>query len=66
MAQDVLYGRLLAMDNIEIEYFGKPAHASMAPWEGVNALDAMVQAITSLGLMRQQILPTDRYINSQS
>ncbi|KAK4513803.1 uncharacterized protein ATC70_005809 [Mucor velutinosus] len=60
MAQDMLYGRLLALDNVKIEYFGKPAHASTAPWEGVNALDAMVQAITSLGLMRQQILPTDR------
>ncbi|CEP07549.1 hypothetical protein [Parasitella parasitica] len=62
MAQDALYGRLLAMDNVEIEYFGKPTHATMAPWEGVNAMDAIVQAITSLGLMRQQMLPTDNYL----
>jgi metal-dependent amidase/aminoacylase/carboxypeptidase family protein len=48
------------MDNLDIKYIGKPAHASMAPWEGINALDAMVQAITSIGLMRQQILTTDR------
>lgn len=32
-----------------------------SPWEGVNALDAMVQAWANIGMLRQQLKPTDRY-----
>ncbi|CAG8691567.1 19810_t:CDS:10 [Cetraspora pellucida] len=42
------------------QYFGKPSHASGAPWEGINALDAIVSAYNSIGLLRQQNLPTNR------
>lgn len=45
---------------LTIEYIGKPAHAMVAPWEGINALDAVTLLHTSLGLLRQQIMPTDR------
>ncbi|KAI8643331.1 hypothetical protein BD408DRAFT_431547 [Parasitella parasitica] len=48
MAQDVMYRGMLAMDNVEIEYFHKPAHASMASWKGVYALDAIRQINNSL------------------
>ncbi|CAG8500052.1 20496_t:CDS:2, partial [Dentiscutata erythropus] len=38
------FGRFIALNSVGVEYFGKPAHASGAPWEGVNALDAIVAA----------------------
>jgi amidohydrolase len=36
------------------EFFGRAAHASTAPAQGVNALDALIQTFTSIGLLRQQ------------
>jgi len=57
---DAAYMNVLAIDNIELEYHGKNAHAAAAPWEGVNALDAMILAFNAISAMRQQILPTDR------
>ncbi len=47
----------LALEELTVEFTGRAAHASGAPWEGVNALDAMVQLFVSVGLWRQQ-LPT--------
>ncbi|KAJ5818114.1 hypothetical protein N7474_003705 [Penicillium riverlandense] len=41
-------------------YEGVSAHASAAPWEGVNALDAVVAAYNNISMLRQQIQPTDR------
>ncbi|CAB4433646.1 unnamed protein product [Rhizophagus irregularis] len=49
-----------ALESWDIEYFGRNAHAAGIPWEGINALDAMVLAYNNIGLLRQQILPTDR------
>ena len=45
---------------ITIEYIGKEAHAMATPWDGVNALDAITIFHTSIGLLRQQIMPSDR------
>ncbi|CAL1544856.1 unnamed protein product [Lymnaea stagnalis] len=44
----------------KVTYHGKPAHASAFPWEGVNALDAAVQAYNGISALRQQIKPTSR------
>ena len=41
-------------------YTGRAAHAAAYPWEGVNALDAVVTAYTSVGQLRQQMKPTWR------
>ncbi|GBC10389.1 hypothetical protein RclHR1_00960006 [Rhizophagus clarus] len=49
-----------AVESYNIEYFGRNAHAAGIPWEGINALDAMVLAYNNIGLLRQQIKPTDR------
>lgn len=38
-----------------VEFFGKPAHASGCPSEGLNALDAIVLFFSSIGLLRQQL-----------
>jgi amidohydrolase len=38
-----------------VEFFGKTAHASGNPEEGVNALDAIVAFFSNIGLLRQQL-----------
>lgn len=48
-------GKSLAMDAIQFEYFGKAAHAAASPYEGVNALDAVLLLFQSIGLLRQQL-----------
>ncbi|KAG0251714.1 hypothetical protein BG011_007427 [Mortierella polycephala] len=57
---DVVYPAFLALDTVEVEYFGKASHASTSPWEGINALDAAILAYTNIGLMRQQMRPNQR------
>ena len=47
----------LAIGAWDVTFRGKPSHAALAPWEGVNALDAMTVAHTALGLLRQQLPP---------
>lgn len=49
-----------AIATCTITYRGKPAHAAASPWEGANALDALVLAHSAIGLLRQQLRPTDR------
>jgi len=53
-------GTSLAIQAIEVEYTGHTAHASAAPWEGQNALDAAVIAYQSVAVLRQQIKPDHR------
>jgi amidohydrolase len=53
-------GACLAVAHFDVYFTGKEAHASAAPWEGVNALDAMTIAQVSLGLLRQQLPPGDQ------
>lgn len=50
----------LAVDHFDVSYEGKEAHASAAPWEGVNALDALTIAQVAVGLLRQQLRPGDQ------
>jgi amidohydrolase len=52
--------KALAITHLSVEFTGKDAHASSAPWEGVNALDAFVQLYTAVSTFRQQMLPTDK------
>ncbi|MFJ6852937.1 amidohydrolase [Streptomyces sp. NPDC091271] len=47
----------LAIGAWDITYRGRPAHAALAPWEGVNALDALTVAQSAIGLLRQQLPP---------
>jgi amidohydrolase len=46
---------LLALEDVEVEFRGVAAHASGNPWQGKNALDALVILFTSIGLWRQQL-----------
>ncbi len=44
----------------KIEFFGKTAHASGSPDKGLNALDAIVVAYTSMNSLRQHLRPDGR------
>ena len=48
----------IACAPIRIVFKGKASHASSAPHNGINALDAMILVFNSIGLLRQQ-LPQD-------
>ena len=45
----------LAITEVKIEFFGKPAHASACPEKGINALDAVIQTFVAINAMRQHI-----------
>lgn len=50
----------LACSSLDVEFFGRPAHAAAQPYEGINALDAMILAFTSINSLRQHIKPEAR------
>jgi amidohydrolase len=50
----------LAVSHFDVTFEGLEAHASAAPWEGVNAGDAMTLAQVALGLARQQFRPGEQ------
>jgi amidohydrolase len=51
---------IIAVTQFRAAYTGKEAHASAYPFLGVNAADALVVAQTAIGLLRQQLRPSDR------
>ena len=55
-----LTGSCLAVAHFDVRYTGREAHASAAPWEGVNAQDALTVAQVAIGLLRQQLPPGDQ------
>ncbi|MBI3454710.1 MAG: M20 family metallopeptidase [Candidatus Rokubacteria bacterium] len=55
-----LWRPTLGLLKVKVEYFGKAAHASAAPWKGVNALNAVIGLFNALDAMRQQIRPDAR------
>lgn len=57
---DVVDPQFLAIQSYVVEYHGQEAHAAGAPQQGINALDAFVQAYNNVATLRQQMLPTDR------
>ena len=57
---DASYANILSLTEVAITYEGKSAHASAYPWEGINALDAAVQAYVNISTMRQQCKPAWR------
>ena len=45
----------LASYRLKVKFLGKASHAAAAPFEGINALDAMIQLFVNIGLLRQQL-----------
>jgi amidohydrolase len=50
----------LASEDVDVTFRGLQAHAASDPWQGRNALDALVLLFSSIGLWRQQLPPTAR------
>jgi amidohydrolase len=50
----------LASEDVVVVFKGLAAHASSDPWEGRNALDALIALFVSVGLWRQQLPPDCR------
>jgi amidohydrolase len=57
---DTVDPSFLAVTHLQVEYFGIESHAAFAPEEGINALDAAVQAYVGISMWRQALLPTDK------
>lgn len=49
---------LLANDPVDIEFFGKAAHAAGSPEDGINALEAVIQVFNQINALRLN-LPKD-------
>jgi amidohydrolase len=45
----------LAFSDLKLEFFGKPAHAAMAPEDGINALDACIITFVNVNALRQHV-----------
>ena len=53
--RDMVGCMLLASEDVDVTFTGKAAHAAGEPWEGRNALDAVVLLLSAIGLWRQQL-----------
>ena len=51
---------MLALGPVSFEFHGKPSHASAAPEEGRNALDALILAMCGINALRQQMKSSSR------
>jgi amidohydrolase len=49
-----------AIQALKVEFLGRNAHAAALPWQGLNALDALVQAYNGISMLRQQMTPDSR------
>lgn len=45
----------LACISLDVEFFGKPAHAAAQPQKGINALEALILAFNGINSLRQHI-----------
>jgi amidohydrolase len=52
---DTVVTEALALQGIEVEFFGKPSHAAGRPEAGINALEAMILSFNSINSLRQHI-----------
>ena len=50
----------LAISVMDVEFFGRSAHAAASPWLGRSALDALMLFDHAMALMREHIKPTAR------
>jgi amidohydrolase len=48
-------GTCLAVNSLHVEFFGKPAHAAADPYNGVNALNAVIKTFTGIDALRQHL-----------
>src|SRR6056297_499428 len=53
--QNQLWKYAMASRIVEIEFFGKAAHAASSPEKGINALDAVIQTFNNINALRQHM-----------
>lgn len=58
--KDVVIPPVLACASLEVEFFGKAAHAAACPEEGINALEALILAYNNINSLRQHIAEGSR------
>jgi metal-dependent amidase/aminoacylase/carboxypeptidase family protein len=51
---------MLANVKVKVHFSGRASHAAMAPWDGVNALDAVCLSYNAVSMLRQQMRPHER------
>ena len=54
----LLSGKSLGCAPVDVEFWGKSAHAAAAPEQGINALNAVIEVFNSINALRQH-LPSD-------
>jgi amidohydrolase len=54
---DIAAAHSLALSQVAVAYRGRESHAAVAPYLGVNAVDAVTVAQVAIGLLRQQLMP---------
>ena len=47
--------QMLACVSLDVEFFGKPAHAAAEPHKGINALETLILAFNCINSLRQHI-----------
>jgi len=57
---DVSLGSSNALNQFEVEFFGKTAHSAGDPWHGRSALDAVELTDIGLNYLREHLKPTAR------
>ncbi len=57
---DTATTQALACQTLEVEFFGRAAHAAARPEMGINALEAMIQSFTAINSLRQHIKDSAR------
>lgn len=58
--ENLIAPNLLALDSYQYTFFGKSAHASVAPWDGINALNAAQLMFHGVDMLRQHVKPDVR------
>ncbi|BBY96048.1 amidohydrolase [Mycobacterium gallinarum] len=54
---DIAAARSLALSQVAVDYRGRESHAAVAPYLGINAVDAITVSQVAIGLLRQQLAP---------
>ncbi len=58
--RSILHQDLLGNVHVNFDFTGRAAHAAASPWEGINALDAVIQTFNAINALRQQVRPDVR------
>jgi len=57
---DVGWAPHIATTRFEVTMHGRAAHAAAAPWDGINALDAVVAGYNGVSALRQHLRPGEK------